>query len=255
MTISALKARWLGWRGQNCLPRWTRWAPLAVLTSIAQRRRAAGWYDQRTLRLYRRVWVRGRGPQMLLGYLMFRRDLGRPLAPRHRPLLAQASEQLGGSQQQMAFDLLTEAGYPSGERPANGPVCEIRNRVRLMQAEWRAQFAQWLLQRSAKGLCVVGNGGNLIGSGLGSEIDRHGVVVRFNQFNGGSSRAVDIGARIDVWVTAPGFSGPVPQGVQWVVVSGPEMAFPTSGLASIRSALARWNPSADRATANLVRTG
>jgi capsular polysaccharide export protein len=94
-----------------------------------------------------------------------------------------------------------------------------------MQAEWRAQFAQWLLQRSAKGLCVVGNGGNLIGSGLGSEIDRHGVVVRFNQFNGGSSRAVDIGARIDVWVTAPGFSGPVPQGVQWVVVSGPEMAF------------------------------
>lgn len=54
-------------------------------------------------------------------------------------------------------------------------------------------------------LRASGNGGSLIGSSLGSEIDRHGVVVRFNQFNGGSSRAVDIGARVDVWVTAPGF--------------------------------------------------
>jgi hypothetical protein len=153
MTITNPKANWLGWRGQNSLPRWTRWAPLAVLAWIARRRRAAGWYDQRTLRLYQRIWARGRSPQSLLGYLTFRRDLGRPLVQRHRPFLVQASEQLAGSQQRMAFDLLTEAGYPPGAPIANCPACEIKceikSRVRLMQGEWREQFAQWLLDRSA----------------------------------------------------------------------------------------------------------
>lgn len=226
MTVLNLDARWL-WRrgGKPGLPAWSRWAPLALLRFAAKLRRAMGRYDACTLALYRRIWVRGRHSSALLGYVMFRRDLGLPLAPRHVPLLTQALAHLRPSPRRLALGLLAEAGgSPAGQ--FTEPVgSEIQASIRAMQGVWRANFADWLLQRGASGICVVGNAGSLIGSALGGAIDRHGVVVRFNQFSGGSASLADIGARVDVWVTSPGFAGPVPPDVQWVVVSGPEMAF------------------------------
>jgi hypothetical protein len=125
----------------------------------------------------------------------------------------------------MALDLLAEAECQSADVAVDGPASEIQASIRAMQTAWRAEFAQWLLQRRSGGICVVGNGGQLLGSGLGGEIDRYPVVVRFNQFRGSSSITADIGDRLEVWVTAPGYSGAVPPGVPWVVISGPEMAF------------------------------
>lgn len=222
----SLGQSWL-WRrgGKPGLPAWSRWTPIALLSGLARLRRAMGRYDACTLALFRRVWVRGRRCSALLAYLMFRRDLGLPLTPRYVPLLTQTLGNLKPSPRRLALGLLAEAGCSPVGQFAVLAGSGIQATIRAMQAVWRADFADWLLQRSARSVCVVGNGGSLIGSALGGEIDRQGVVVRFNQFTGASTSLADIGSRIDVWVTAPGFSGPVPAGVQWVVVSGPEMAF------------------------------
>ncbi len=216
----------LGCRGQSRMPAWWRWLPARLLQWAAQQRRAAGWYDRRTLALYRSIWIRQRSGQALLRYTLFRRDLGRSLPRRFIATLTQRLAHLNTGQRRMALDLLAEAGDRSCEDQASDPVMsELQVSVRAMQAQWRADFAHWLRQRQSRGICVVGNGGCLIGCGLGGEIDQHAVVVRFNQFMGGASSPNDIGGRVDVWVSAPGFSGPVPPEVGWLVVSGPEMAF------------------------------
>ena len=195
-----------------------------LLSLAAQWRRARGRYDSCTLGLYRRIWARGSGARALLAYLIFRRDLGRPLAQRHVPLLNRALRQLNGSQRFLALGLLAEAGYSRSGPFADCAESGVEDFIRARQADWRADFANWLQQRSANGICVVGNGSGLLGFGVGG-IDSPGVVVRFNRFSERSSLATDVAARVDVWVTSPGFAGDVPAGVQWVVVSGPDMAF------------------------------
>jgi hypothetical protein len=223
--VSGMATRLFGHRGELGLPGWARRAPAALLRWVARRRRAAGWYDRRTLALFRRAWVRGRGTGSLLGYALFRRDLGLPLAKRQAPLLRQALAQFSGLQKRLALDLLAEADGLSAAPKAGRPLDRTQAEIRRMQAVWRAEFGQWLQVRGEGGVCVVGNGGNLLGAGLGPLIDAQGVVVRFNRFRGTDSAPADIGERVDVWVTAPGFAGPVPAGVPWVVVSGADMAF------------------------------
>jgi hypothetical protein len=192
---------------------------------VARRRRTAGWYDRRTLALFRRAWVRGGGAASLLGYALFRRDLGWPLPKRQQPLLRQALAQLSGRRKRLAIDLLAEADGLAADQPADRPLSETQAEIRRMQATWRSEFGQWLQVRGERGVCVLGNGGNLLGAGLGPLIDEHGAVVRFNRFRGSASTPADIGERVDVWVTAPGYTGAAPAGVPWIVVSGADMAF------------------------------
>jgi hypothetical protein len=196
-----------------------------LLRWVARRRRAAGWYDGRTLALFRRAWVRGGGAASLLDYAIFRRDLGLPLAKRHTPLLRQAQAQLSKRRKRLVADLLAEADGLSVNPSAGLPLGETQAEIRAMQEAWRAEFGKWLQAQGEGGVCVVGNGGKLLGAGLGLLIDGQGAVVRFNRFRGADSAPEDIGERVDVWVTAPGFAGPAPAGVRWVVVSGADMAF------------------------------
>jgi hypothetical protein len=72
---------------------------------------------------------------------------------------------------------------------------------------------------------VVGNAGSLIGCRLGREIDSGGLVVRFNRFRDIYSSTVDIGHRLDVWVCAPGYRGAMPDEVEWLAISGPDMCY------------------------------
>ncbi len=51
---------------------------------------------------------------------------------------------------------------------------------------------------SSPSVIIVGNGGSLLGSGLGPFIDSHAVVVRFNLFRTGPF-AADVGTRTSVW--------------------------------------------------------
>jgi hypothetical protein len=218
-------SHFFGCRGQQGLPGWVRWLPGVLVEWVAQRRRTAGWYDARTLALFRLSWLRRRNVAALLGYLMFRRDLGLNLPRYYVPLLAQGLQRLHRRKKRMALDLLAEVGGSPLDHAADQHLSEAQTNIRTMQASWREEFAQWLQQQGAGGICVVGNGGKLLGAGLGLMIDEQAVVVRFNLFRGSASTSADIGERVDVWVTAPGFDGAVPKGVQWVVVTGPDMAF------------------------------
>lgn len=223
--VNCLPNRLLGRRGQSGLPSLARWAPVSILRLMAHRRRAAGWYDARTLALFRRAWVRGRSAAALLGYVAFRRDLGLPLSSRQARLLAQAVENLPEQPRRAALDMLAEKNALPLCRFAASPSDEVHATVRGMQAAWRAEYAQWLRRHRSGGVWVVGNASSLLAAGLGPHIDRQEVVARFNAFRGEASNSADIGERVDVWVTAPDFRGDAPRGVRWVIVTGPDMAY------------------------------
>jgi hypothetical protein len=114
--------------------------------------------------------------------------------------------------------------FLSGQRGGElSPIWLMRLYER--QQSWRDEFAVLLRQCAVDGICLVGNSGSLLGAGLGSFIDSHGLVVRFNLFSGQNSEMPDLGNRMDVWVGAPGFGGEPPQRVDWVVSTGPDMRF------------------------------
>ena len=145
----------IGHRGQRDLPSWSRWAPAPLLLRAAKSRRAAGWYDTRTLALFRRNWVRRRSKSSLLDYAMFRRDLGLSLAQSHGTYLNDILEKLSLRQRRAALNLLIEAGM-SGITHADAHSSESHF-VRAMQSVWRAEFAEGLRRHGDKGICVVGN--------------------------------------------------------------------------------------------------
>ena len=72
---------------------------------------------------------------------------------------------------------------------------------------------------------VVGNAGNLRSLNLGSVIDSHAVVIRFNQFPREDALAQSVGMSTHVWVLSPGYQGPAPEGVHWVVMVGPDVRY------------------------------
>jgi len=217
---SNLIQHFIGHRGQRDLPSWSRWAPAPLLLSAAKYRRAAGWYDTRTLALFRRIWVRRRCQSAFLDYVTYRRDLGHSLAQCHGILLMELLGKFPSWRRRTALDLLAEAGFSKADAHSS----EQAN-VRAMQSVWRVEFTDWLLQQGDNGICVVGNGGNLLGAGLGPVIDSHGAIVRFNQYHGNESTLNDVGQRTDILVISPDFNGFVPTGIQWLVISGPDMAF------------------------------
>ena len=65
----------------------------------------------------------------------------------------------------------------------------------LQRNSARRVFAELV---AGKRIAVVGNGPGNLGTGLGAEIDRHDLVIRFNNHPSGFER--DYGARTDIWV-------------------------------------------------------
>lgn len=211
----------------------------------AKCRRRKGLYDRRTLAGFAQAARGGRigGAGRALAYAMFLRDLGRPLPQRWALRLAGELTGLAPSQQRVAWGLIAEnmpdrlASLPWDAHDAvNLPPAVYRQlgvddrsplaMIDAMQEQWRADFSAWLgVQRRGRGLCVVGNAAALGASRLGKSIDDRGGVVRFNQFARAPSHVEDIGKRLDVWVLSPGYRGPVPRSVQWVVVAGPDVRY------------------------------
>ena len=212
----------------------------------ARKRRSLGLYDRQTLKLYAQA-VRYGGslahPWLMLGYVQFLRDLGR-VPPRRwlHKLLAElprmdsvgrqgvlrlVAEFLPELVPSLAFRLKGKQALP----PALARYVADAEQVHLaavdvLQVQWRTEFIRWLqLQRKGQCICVVGNAGSLRSQHLGSAIDSHAAVIRFNQFPQEDALAQSVGVRTHVWVLSPGYQGPVPEGVHWVVMAGPDVRY------------------------------
>ena len=61
----------------------------------------------------------------------------------------------------------------------------------------KGKFAELIKDKS---IAVVGNGPSEVGKGHGEEIDKHDIVIRFNEFHIEGDFAKDYGIKTDVWV-------------------------------------------------------
>jgi hypothetical protein len=206
----------LGYRGQRGLPKWLRFLPIALVNALAKRRRRLGWYDKRTLALFRYCWLQKRSTDTLLAYILFRCDLGWSLTPRFTQLLTQALPDLSPQQRALTINLLADTHAPALSQQKKS----IKTTILTMQSLWRTEFKQWLQQHSAGGISVVGNSGRLLGQGIGQLIDAQAIVVRFNRFQSLQSLQSDIGERLNIWVTAPNCDSDVPEHISWVIMTG-----------------------------------
>lgn len=214
-----------------------------VAAQWARRKRRLGDYDQATLAGFLAAWRHSGALSDLLAYALFRRDLGRPLPARWVEPLRHGLNRLMSDQRRLALGLLAEygptaltevsthwladaAGLPALASLGLQNADPLVARIDTQQAAWRAEFAQWVAQRRAQGgLCVVGNAAVLQGLALGPVVDASAGVVRFNRYGADASLQPDVGRRTDVWVVSPGYQGPAPGGVSWVVMTGPDVRY------------------------------
>jgi hypothetical protein len=219
---------------------WRRWAPAWLLAGWAAWRRRQGRYDQASLALRHAAWIKSPQSAIRLCQLaLFRRDLGRPLPRRWVAPLQTALPTLPLALRRRAIGLLAEAApqvLPSlpmawvddaaGSQPGVSPFGGWAS-LPDPAGTHREAFAHWLRARCAQGgVCVVGNAAGLAGQGLGPRIDAHAAVLRFNRWQGAPARLDDTGQRLDVWVVAPDLPPqPIPEGLRWAIVSGPDPRF------------------------------
>lgn len=229
----------------------------------ATRQRQLGLYQAQTLAAFYRAWRYQPSAQNLLAWASFRRDLGWPLSYRLAQSLQQQASQLSVPQRTLALGMLAEtqrlppqqALPPQWHEQAShklpalaslfglGGSLNPLHRVAAMQPAWRHSFAHKLSQAVAeRGVAVVGNASALRGGQLGPTIDAASCVVRFNQFPQDNNLRQDVGQKTNVWVVAPGYKGPTPQQVDWVILSGPAMEFRLSNWSFLESLLNAGTP-------------
>lgn len=208
-------------------------------------RRRKGYYDGTTARRFGSGWKKSGNPGHLLAYALFRRDLGERLPGRLVGPLTDALPRLSPAQRRLALGLIAErspevlAVLPAAMladgagMPSIAPFCTDESeassgaaKIHREQDAWRSEFARDLRRALAgDGVAVIGNAAGLLNSGLGGAIDSHEMVIRFNHFMGASAPVRDVGGKIDVWVVAPGYDGPLPESVGRIVMTGPDMRY------------------------------
>ncbi|WP_317498004.1 glycosyltransferase family 29 protein [Idiomarina sp. Sol25] len=197
--------------------------------SQAQQASQSGQYNSRVLHSFCYHWQQQQSFERWLDYMIFKRQLGYPLSPAHLQLAQQWRSQnwlqrfkhkLYGHKARQLKNLIDEVkgnpAHPAVKKPFQQKV-----------AAWRqheAQHLQQLQQRlSNANVLVVGNSPNLAGQAQGAQIDTNDIVVRFNQYASEHTKKEDTGTKLDVWVMAPGYQGPVPEQAEFVIVTGPNM--------------------------------
>lgn len=211
----------------------------------AARQRRLGRYDRKMLTAAAAAWRLAPSTERLLTYALLRRDMGLPLPSRWVALMSAGLGRLRSARRRLALGLLAEHGVhtldglpeawlqdaanylPALAQYGAGTLPQLLlQRLHAKQTEWRQQFAAWLAECSLTGpIAIVGNAATLEGAGLGSAIEACSAVVRFNRCGAGADFAADVGSRTDVWVVSPAYRGPIPAGVRWILLTGPDMRY------------------------------
>lgn len=201
------------------------------LNSVNDAREASrqGRYECRVLHRFRHHWQQRKSFVSWLDYVVFKRQLGYPLSAAHlrqalhwqrTPKLLCWHQGIYGHRARQLKNLIDEVQQHGAAPGVNKAYQQQVAKWRQHESEHRQQLLHQL-QRAQ--VVVVGNSPNLAGKNLGNTIDQADIVVRFNQFASEQTRHCDIGSKLDVWVMAPGYRGPVPEQAEFVIVTGPNM--------------------------------
>ncbi|PID50129.1 MAG: hypothetical protein CR991_02955 [Proteobacteria bacterium] len=218
----------------------------------AYRKRKKGEYNKQTLVFYWQTWLLSGQPKDFLAYLLFRRDLGKPLSSAMAKRMGGKFDRFVGSKQVLLASMCLEKNWlipireckslVAGKTTKNIQLPAVLSympydalsidqrkllKIYTQQAIWRKAFYEETQERMAKGsLCVVGNAGFMRDLNLAEAIDEHALVGRCNNFSGEGDLVRHIGKQIDVWILAQGYiiNHRIPP-VEWVVLVGPEIQF------------------------------
>lgn len=189
-----------------------------------------GHYNADVLHAFARQWRQRQSFRSWLDYMIAKRQFGYPLSACHLQLALQWQQQsklrrwgkgIYRHKARQLRNLIAEALHDVNMTPAVLPLYQS------LVHHWRKQQShqyQTLVDRLTNArVVVVGNSPTLAGQKLGAHIDQHDVVIRFNQFSSEHTATADIGQKLTIWVMAPGYDGPVPDTVNWVIIAGPQM--------------------------------
>ncbi len=189
-----------------------------------------GHYSVDVLHAFAHQWQQRQSFRSWLDYMIAKRQFGYPLSACHlqraltwhrQSRLQRWSKGIYRHKARQLLNLIAEAQHNVEMTPAVMPPYQS-----LVQA-WRKQqnqhYQALVEELSNSRVIVVGNSPTLAGQKLGAQIDQHDVVIRFNQFSSEHTATVDIGQKLTIWVMAPGYDGPVPDAVDWIIIAGPQM--------------------------------
>lgn len=177
-------------------------------------RRAHGIYTLETLRLYYKAFQQSNDYKIYLKYCMFCRDLGYSLSPaRYKKLKKNLSSNL------LSHPLIDEFHGRFSKKPF------FLQTIFQHQEKWFKELQTYVYNKT---ICIVGNSAITKGKSFGKLIDKHDIVIRFNNCCNSQSEN-DLGKKIDIWVSAPNVNFTIP--APWIIITGPNMLYRN----------ARWN--------------
>ena len=97
-----------------------------------------------------------------------------------------------------------------------------------------------MIKENSSSICVVGNAGSLLNKSVGELIDKHAVVIRFNNYCSDESLQKQCGKNIDVWVKSPDFHETdklLDVDVGWTIISGPDVCYTMSDWSRVKLTL------------------
>lgn len=208
--------------------------------------RKKGCYSYLVLNLFFRAFELEKNKTYLLGYIKCQRDLGFLINIELVEEIIVFWNKFNKKEQMFISALLLEIHakhlVPSdfaydaiNQIPA---TLTFKNSLSLSQQQqyllsiynqqnlWRFQLAKALQEHTrGKGICIVGNAGNMSSSALGHAIDAAGFIVRFNAFKSGGDFTIDLGKQCNLWCVTPSFKPSVLHTPDWLLVTGPEMQY------------------------------
>lgn len=193
--------------------------PISILVELSKAWRIAGIYEKSIQRLFNTIECRRGSARDVFERCRFTRRLGFALGQEDLENLKRVSSGLPDFQQDWIRRVTREFSDDAGAYCLKGDL--IAEIVRRSQIDWRDSFIKCIRESvKAGGICVVGNSSSLCGQRLGTSIDSRALVVRFNRCNGAAVE--DLGAKLDVWMAAPGYDGPIANPSQFLVLSSVE---------------------------------